>query len=150
MKIRKITKDGTAGFAIADKDGKQVAGREHQSFNEQLHRVHNEIVHQQLGSLLSDIEKQGKALGDTLNLRDLKKYKDLIQKFLDYAVNKMYQMREEHGWDRRGRHKVYSLVETVNQEMENLTKMLLSEQKDKITILAKVDEIRGLLIDIYS
>ncbi|MBU7007745.1 YaaR family protein [Phosphitispora fastidiosa] len=150
MKIRKITKDGTSGFAISDKDAKQVAGRENQSFNEQLHKVHNDIVHQQLGNLLSDIEKQGRVLGGTLNIRDLKKYKDLIQKFLDYAVNKMYQMREQHGWDRRGRHKVYSMVETVNKEMESLTQMLLSEQKDKIAVLAKVDEIRGLLIDIYS
>ena len=150
MKIRKVTKDGTAGFAISDKDAKQVAGRENQSFNEQLHKVHNDIVHQQLGNLLSDIEKQGRVLGETLNIRDLKKYKDLIQKFLDYAVNKMYQMREQHGWDRRGRHKVYSMVETVNKEMESLTQMLLSEQKDKIAVLAKVDEIRGLLVDIYS
>lgn len=150
MKIRKVTKDGTAGFAISDKDAKQVAGREYQSFNEQLHRVHNEIAHQHLGNLLSDIEKQGRVLGETLNIRDLKKYKDLIQKFLDYAVNKMYQMREQHGWDRRGRHKVYSMVETVNKEMEGLTKMLLSDQKDQIAVLAKVDEIRGLLIDIYS
>jgi uncharacterized protein YaaR (DUF327 family) len=150
MKIRKVTKDGTAGFAISDKDVKQVAGRENQSFNEQLHKVHNDIVHQQLGNLLSDIEKQGRVLGETLNIRDLKKYKDLIQKFLDYAVNKMYQMREQHGWDRRGRHKVYSMVETVNKEMESLTQMLLSEQKDKIAVLAKVDEIRGLLVDIYS
>ena len=150
MKIRKVVKDGSGALAIPERDGKQVINREMQSFNEQLNKVHSEIAHQKLGNLFSDIEKQGRVLGETLNLMDLKKYKDLIKKFLDYAVNKMYKMREQHGWDRRGRHKVYTMVETVNKELEGLTKMLLSEQKDKITILAKVDEIRGLLIDIYS
>ncbi|WP_418791295.1 YaaR family protein [Phosphitispora sp. TUW77] len=150
MKIRKITKEAGSGISIPDKDARQVSSREYQSFNEQLHKVHSDMVYQQLGNLLSDIEKQGKVLGETLNLTDLKKYKGMIQKFLEYAVNKMYQMREQHGWDRRGRHKIYSMVETVNKEMEGLTQMLLSEQKDKIAILAKVDEIRGLLLDIYS
>ncbi len=150
MKIRNVSKDNTASLGIMDKDGKHSSGHVQQAFGDQLHRVHADIVHQKLESLFSDIEKQGRQLAETLNIKDLKKYKDLIQKFLDYAVNKMYHLKEQAGWDRRGRRKIYTIVETVNKELENLTGMLLSEQKDQIAILAKVDEIRGLLVDIYS
>ncbi len=150
MKVRNVSKQNVAGLGFHDKEGKQAINRAGPSFGEQLGRVQGEMVHQKLESLFNDIEKQGKKLAETLNLKDLKKYRDLIQKFLDYAVNKMYHLREQSGWDRRGRHKIYTMVETVNKELEELTNLLLSEQKDKIAILAKIDEIRGLLIDIYS
>lgn len=149
MKIRKVFKEST-GINLHDKDGKGTADRTAGTFNEQLQRVHNEIVQQELENLFTDVNRQGNLLGETLNIRDLKKYKSLVQKFLDSAVNKMYRMKEQHGWDRRGRHKIYSMVETVNKELEELTRMLLSEQKDKLEILAKIDEIRGMLVDIYS
>lgn len=147
MEIRKVSKNVTSG--VIDQ-GNRVSQRIDSSFGEQLRKVQNDMVHQQLESLLGDIEKQGKVLGQGQNLKDLKKYKNLIQKFLDYAVNKMYSLKEQTGWDRRGRHKIYTMIETVNKELENLTGMLISGQKDKISILAKLDEIRGLLVDIYS
>lgn len=150
MKIRNISKDNIASLSIADRDGKLSADSVTQTFGDQLQKVQNDIVQHKLESLFADIEKQGRLLGESLVLKDLKKYKDLIQKFLDYAVNKMYHLKEQPGWDRRGRRKIYVMVETVNEELEELTKALLSEQKDKIAILAKIDEIRGLLVDIHS
>ena len=150
MKIRNISKDNIASLGIADRDGKLSADSVTQTFGDQLQKVQNDIVQHKLESLFADIEKQGRLLGESLVLKDLKKYKDLIQKFLDYAVNKMYHLKEQPGWDRRGRRKIYVMVETVNKELEELTKALLSEQKDKIAILAKIDEIRGLLVDIHS
>lgn len=150
MKIRNVSKDNISSLSPLEREGKISPGQLAQTFGEQLHKVQSDLVHQKLEGLFADIQRQGGALAESLNLKDLMKYKELIQKFLDYAVNKMYHLKEQSGWDRRGRHKVYTLVETVNKELEDLTKMLMSEQKDKISILAKVDEIRGLLVDIYS
>ena len=150
MKIRNVSKDNLSSLSSLDREGKVSPDQLAQTFGEQLHKVQSSLVHQKLEGLFADIQRQGGTLSESLNLKDLMKYKELIQKFLDYAVNKMYHLKEQSGWDRRGRHKVYTLVETVNKELEDLTKMLMSEQKDKISILAKVDEIRGLLVDIYS
>lgn len=150
MKIRKVSKENVTSLNTIDKDARLSKHRIGSSFGEQLHRVQGELVHKELENLYRDINQQGKLLIKTLNLKDLKKFRDMIQKFLDYAVNKMYHLKEQPGWDRRGRHKIYTSIETVNKELEDLTKMLLSEQKDQISILAKVDEIRGLLVDLYS
>lgn len=149
MKIRNVSKDNIPSLGISDRDGKNSSGHVQQTFGDQFHSIQRDLVHQKLESLFSDIEKQGQVLGDSLNLKELKKYKDLVQKFLDYAVNTMYHLKEQQGWDRGGRYKVYTTVETVNKNLEQLTGMLMSEQKDKISILSKVDEIRGLLIDIF-
>lgn len=146
MKIRQISEEPN----LVIPESKQNVNGVQRSFSDQLNKVQKDMVHEKLESLFTDIEKQGKVLGNTFNIKDLKKYKDLIQKFLDYAVTKMYSLKEQRGWDRRGRHKIYSMVETVNKELESLTDMLLLEQKDNISVLAKIDEIRGMLIDIYS
>ena len=147
MKIRKAAKENVASPGVSE--GRQSVNRVQPTFGDQLHRIQSDLIHEKLESLFNDIDEQGKILRESLNLKDLKKYKNLIQKFLDYAVNKMYRLKEQAGWDRKGRHKIYTLVETVNKGLEELTTMLMSEQKDQIAILAKVDEIRGLLIDVY-
>lgn len=148
MKIRKAAKENAASPGV--REGRQSVNRVQPSFGDQMHRIQSDLIHEKLERLFNDIDEQGKILRESLNLKDLKKYKGLIQKFLDYAVNKMYRLKEQTGWDRKGRHKIYTLVETVNKGLEELTTMLMAEQKDQIAILAKVDEIRGLLIDVYS
>ncbi|MDT3700721.1 MAG: YaaR family protein [Thermincola sp.] len=150
MKIRNVSKETLASLGITDREGRITSDNTLTSFGDQMHKVQRDMVKQELEKLFNDIDKQGRALGNSLNLKDLKKYKDLIQKFLDYAVNKMYHLKEQPGWDRKGRYKIYTVIESVNKELEKLTAMLLSEQQDKISILAKVDDIRGLLVDIFS
>lgn len=150
MRIRDLPKQNIAGFGGIDKEGKIAAEGNQVTFGEQMFRVRGDIIKEKLENLLKDITEQGKKLSETLNIKDLKRYKDLIRGFLNEAVNKMYRLREEAGWDRRGRHKIYTVIKSVDQELENLTEMMLTEQKDKVAILAKLDEIRGMLLDIYS
>lgn len=150
MKIRNVSKETLASLGITDREGRVTADQIQTSFGDHMYKVQRDMVQQELEKLFADIDKQGKALGNSLNLKDLKKYKDLIQKFLDYAVNKMYHLKEQPGWDRKGRYKIYTVIETVNKELESLTEMLLSDQQDKISVLAKVDDIRGMLVDIFS
>jgi hypothetical protein len=52
--------------------------------------------------------------------------------------------------DRRGRHRVYGIIRLVDEKLDELAKELVSEEKDTIHILSMVDEIRGLLLDIFA
>ena len=52
--------------------------------------------------------------------------------------------------DRRGRHRVYGLVKLVDKNLDDLAGELVKEEKDHLAILGKVDEIRGLLLDIST
>lgn len=150
MKIRDLPKHNIAGFGSVDKDGKQPVGGSQTIFSEQMFRVRGDFIKEKLENLLRDISEQGKKLGENLNIRELKRYKELVRSFLHEAVDKMYRLQEEAGWDRRGRHKIYTVVKTVDRELENLTGLMLAEQKDQVAVLAKIDEIRGMLLDLYS
>ena len=52
--------------------------------------------------------------------------------------------------DRRGRHRVYGMIKLVDEKMDELASALVADEKDHIDILDRVDEIRGLLLDITT
>jgi uncharacterized protein YaaR (DUF327 family) len=80
----------------------------------------------------------------------MKKYRTLIKEFMNEIVNRSHKFSRENFLDRRGRHRVYGIIRLVDQKLDELAQDLVSEEKDSISILAKVDEIRGLLLDIFA
>lgn len=52
--------------------------------------------------------------------------------------------------DRRGRHRVYGIIRQVDKNLDDLAQELMKEEKDHLAILGKIDDIRGLLIDIST
>ena len=52
--------------------------------------------------------------------------------------------------DRRGRHRVYGIVKLVDKNLDDLAGELVKDEKDHLTILSKIGEIRGLLLDVST
>ena len=51
--------------------------------------------------------------------------------------------------NRRGRSRLYKIVKQVDAELLRLTDELLSDQAPTIDLLARIGEIRGMLINLY-
>jgi hypothetical protein len=105
---------------------------------------------QRLNLLMEEIVMQGDKLVKRTDIRDMKKYRTLIKEFMNEIVNRSHKFSRENFLDRRGRHRVYGIIRLVDEKLDELAKELVSEEKDSISILAKVDEIRGLLLDIFA
>ena len=69
---------------------------------------------------------------------------------MNEIVNRSHKFSRENFLDRRGRHRVYGIVRLVDEKLDELAQELMKEEKDEIAILAKVGEIRGLLLDIFT
>ena len=113
-------------------------------------KVEDAELAQKLSSLMSDIEKQGKRLADHMDIRDMKKYRSLVKEFVNEVVNRSHKFSRENFLDRRGRHRVYGMVKLVDKNLDDLATALVDEEKDHLDILGRVDEIRGLLLDIST
>jgi uncharacterized protein YaaR (DUF327 family) len=50
--------------------------------------------------------------------------------------------------DRRGRHRVFATVKTINEKLEELTSQVLKSERDHIAILGRIEDIRGLVLDL--
>lgn len=100
--------------------------------------------------MMEDITMQGKKLGKHMDVRDMKHYRKLIQEFMNEIVNRSHKFSRENFLDRRGRHRVYGMIKRVNAALDELAQELMQEEKDHLSILGKIDEIRGLLLDILT
>lgn len=105
---------------------------------------------EKLSGLMDEITEQGKKISEHMDIRDMKKYRSLVKDFMNEVVNRSHKFSRENFLDRRGRHRVYGLVKLVDKNLDELAGELVKEEKDHIAILGKVDEIRGLLLDIST
>ncbi len=117
------------------------------SFDSFLHDNQYRSLKEKLALLMDNIKEQGQKLADRVTLEDLMLYKKMIAQFLDISVRQMLQFNKDNYLDRSGRHHIYALVKKVDENLEALTKEVLSSQTDHIKILSYIDDIRGLLLD---
>ena len=103
-----------------------------------------------LSSLMEEITMQGDRLAKKRDIRDMKKYRGLIKEFMNEIINRSHQFSRENFLDRRGRHRVYGIIRMVDQTLDELAQELVKDEKDNLAILAKIGEIRGLLLDIFT
>lgn len=103
-----------------------------------------------LTSLMEEITRQGDKLAKRKDIRDMKKYRGLIKDFMNEIVSRSHSFTRENFLDRRGRHRVYGIIRLVDKTLDELAKELVKEEADNITILNKIGEIRGLLLDIFT
>ena len=113
-------------------------------------KIEDAELKEKLNGLMSQIDEQGKKLADHMDIRDMKKYRGLVKSFINEVVNRSHSFERENFLDRRGRHRVYGMVKLVDKNLDDLAQELVSEEKDHLSILGRVDEIRGLLLDIAA
>ena len=84
------------------------------------------------------------------DIRDMKKYRGLVKDFLNEVVTRSHKFSRENFLDRKGRHRVYGIVKLVDKNLDELAEELVKDESDHITILDKIGEIAGLLLDIFT
>lgn len=105
---------------------------------------------EQLTRLLGDISTAGDRITKSRNLRDLAKFKMLIKRFLKESVSFGMELKQSHTWNRFGEGRRLKIVDTIDEKLIELTEDILNEEKDSVDLLAKIGEIKGLLINLYT
>lgn len=123
---------------------------EDDTFEFTLNKVDDEGFQQRLNKMMDDITVQGKKLADHMDVRDMKQYRSMVTDFMNEIVSRSHKFSRQNFLDKRGRHRVYGIVKLVNKNLDELAQSLISKEKDHLNILARVDEIKGLLLDIMT
>lgn len=113
-----------------------------------ISNIEEKDLQKRLSSLMEDITAQGEKLAKHMDIRDMKRYRELVKGFMNEVVNRSHEFSRENFLDRRGRHRVYGIVKLVDKNLDDLAGELLKEEKDNLAVLEKVNEIQGLLLDI--
>ncbi len=121
------------------------------NFSKQLEGIAEEQVKKSLDELIEELNEQAKVLEKRRTFEELEKYKAMVKGFMDQAIRKIYAVKvSDSSKLMTKRKKVHVIVEQVDGQLEELTKQLLSKQAPTMDILATLDKIRGMLVDMYS
>ena len=115
-----------------------------------MSRIEEDGLAERLEGMMKEIVQQGDKLTKRMDIRDMKHYRTLIKELLNEVVNRSHKFSRENFLDRRGRHRVYGMIKRVDEALDELAGELIKDEKDSIAILDRVDEIRGLLLDIVT
>ena len=115
-----------------------------------IRNIEEKDLQEKLNSMMEQITVQGDKISKHMDFKDMKKYRELVKGFLNEVVSRSHEFSRENFLDRRGRHRVYGIVRLVDKNLDDLAGELVKDEKDHLAIISKIDDIRGLLLDIST
>jgi len=94
--------------------------------------------------LVKNVDQQAKLLLGNPTMAGIAAYRDAVRKFLKSVTDKLGKL--EKRTDRRNRTLV--IIRSLDEKLENLTKAILEDQEKSLELLARLNEIRGMLLDL--
>ena len=149
IKIQDASNNPSGIKALPGRDERAIRNERDTAFSTHLKKLETVNFEEKIKVLADKIQSQGKKLEKKADIRDLKIYKQLISEFLGEAVSNAHSFTKKSFLDRRGRHRVYAIIKKVNEELIALTEEVLKGEQDNISILKKLDDIRGLILDLF-
>ncbi|MCL2481212.1 MAG: YaaR family protein [Spirochaetaceae bacterium] len=106
-------------------------------------------------SLLDDVHSIGEKLVEKPFASNIKEYRQAVKRFIAYVVKNAYSMETETGEKRyikNGNPSVkqflWTNIKVVDEKLEKLAISILQNQKGQLTILKRIEEIEGILVDL--
>lgn len=108
------------------------------------------LQRKELQDFLKQFEVKGKALSQSFSLSDLTDFKEMVRSFLRSTFGQSRRLTEESFWDFRGRPKVLARIQQIDHSLEELGKQVIETHHKPLDLLQKIDEIRGLIVDLLG
>ncbi|MBC5646736.1 YaaR family protein [Christensenella tenuis] len=118
-------------------------------FRSKLTAESKSVYEKQIRELVRTIEAQGKRLAERADMGEMQKYREMITQLLHETVSNGFAFHKEGKIGVNGRSKIFAMIKTVNEKLDSMTRKLLDEEKENIDLLDDIDDIRGLLVDMY-
>ncbi|WP_138203068.1 YaaR family protein [Haloimpatiens lingqiaonensis] len=116
-------------------------------FSQNFNFARQQKSQKEMKELLDNIKKKGNRLAITKSYRDVKAYKNLIKEYLQSVLSHMYKVEKDISfWQTQ----YFITVETVDMKLEEITNAILNEQIENLNIASTIDEITGLVVDLYK
>lgn len=141
----KINQHANLGDSVAKRES--TAPQPRVTFERTLSAQKNSMQSDALKALLNKVDEQAKRVSVSRTIRDLQVYKNYVRSFLQEAVQTGLGTSQSRSWQQGGAKQ--TLVKTVDQKLITMTNDLLDKNKDELKLLDQLDEIRGMLINLY-
>ena len=147
VKINNVNRTDPSGYTARGSGVRSANESDALLFRRTLTDLTNEAYIARLQEIKKKIDEQGEKLADKADIKEFEKYRTLIREFIDEIVSNGYTFSKEDTYASRGKRRYIATVDIVNEKLDQLGKEVLEEQADRLEILSRIDDIRGLLLD---
>lgn len=151
-KKEKKTSRKTAPFSTSLRSGSSSVNNDFSLF-----LTDKEIENVSIEELLDDIHEAGEKLIEKPFISSIKEYKNAVRKFVGYIVKKAYEAETDVQTRRFLKNgipvldeKKWVKIKVVDEKLEKLASYIVQSQKNQLTILKKIEEIEGILVDLMG
>ncbi len=150
MDINRVKPAGQLNSSGITSVSKGSGGKSSGSFQDQLGGQMKEHYRDRAAAIMDELKKHASDILDKSDLDKFEKYRGLISELLGEVTRNAYALSSERITDGYGRQRVYATVAIVDEKLDALAADLLLQDSKKIDLLGRIDEIRGLIMDILS
>jgi hypothetical protein len=98
--------------------------------------------------LLDEVHNEGDKLKENPTMDLVQGYKRAVRNFVHYIVEHTYSIEEKTSGGNILKRKKYYRIAVIDESLERLGAEILRNQRDKLEILRRVDEIYGMIVDL--
>jgi len=102
-----------------------------------------------LERLLDEVHETGDRLVENPTVDLVQAYKKAVRDFVHYVVERSYAIEQKTSGRNILKRNVYYRVSVIDESLERLAAEILRNQRDKLEILRRVDEINGMIVDLF-
>lgn len=148
MKVRNVNKTDFGPMGVRHTQQADGADTTAVSFKRTLTDMSREQYETYMNAMIGKIDEQAEKLKNRADIKEFQKYRQMIKEFLDEVVSNGYAFSKDDAFGARGRHRFYATVKTINNKLDEMAKEVLNGQSESIDLIHKIDDIRGLILDI--
>jgi uncharacterized protein len=100
--------------------------------------------------LLDAVFSSGDTLKKAPTVDSIRDYRHKVKAFITYTVRHSVTVEETTSGSNILKRKRFTILKVIDEKLEALAASVLAAQKEQIAILAQIDEINGLLVDLVS
>jgi uncharacterized protein YaaR (DUF327 family) len=98
--------------------------------------------------LLDSVFEAGDRLKKQTDSESLRLYKEAVRRFVSVVVGRGIEVEQRQSGTSVQKRKRYALVRIVDEKLERLAAGMISNQRNQLELLARIDEINGLIVDL--
>jgi len=127
----------------------RVKSPEKVSFFDVLEEAEAEELEKKISLIVDEIVSTGNELVRSPTPQNLSKYKEAIKKFLKLIEKKLYKISGKLDTS-TGAPRLHIVVEKIDEKLKELAETIFSSERATINLASKVEEINGLILDLYK
>jgi hypothetical protein len=102
-----------------------------------------------IAKMQDEVYATGDALSDVISKENILAYKKAIKNFVEYMLDRAYCVENIiTGGLNPSKKKAWTIVKVIDSKLDKLVSDLMYNQLKKIEVLKRIDEIKGLIVDL--